>query len=415
MQIHDLATGSPALMRRVNASRVLRELRESGPLSRAGLARLTGLSKPTVNGVMDDLLRSGFVTPVDAPEGGPGRPGRPAQLFAFRGDLGHVLGVDIGADKLLLMLADATGRVVAQARRTTRAAAARGLKGILDELVPASEALLAEAGVAETQLLRVVAGTPGVVSSEGVVTQAPQLRDWEGLNLRSALESIFPCPVHVDREVHLSLLAERWQGVARDLDDALYVQLGIGVGAALLIGGQVYRGADGGAGEIGLMPIGGARPAAPGFGPFESATGGVGIAARGRELAERDEGAALLERAGDDPSAIDAAMVFAAAADGDAAAAQIVDGAIGVLAEGVAALVCALNPHTVIVSGGLSRAGDALVEPLRERVAELVPFPPRFLVSTLGDEAVALGAVRRATEVLERTMFNEPELAGGTR
>jgi predicted NBD/HSP70 family sugar kinase len=108
-------------------------------------------------------------------------------------------------------------------------------------------------------------------------------------------------------------------------------------------------------------------------------------------------------------------MVFAAAADGDAAAAQIVDGAIGVLAEGVAALVCALNPHTVIVSGGLSRAGDALVEPLRERVAELVPFPPRFLVSTLGDEAVALGAVRRATEVLERTMFNEPELAGGTR
>lgn len=398
------ANGSPALMRRMNLTRVLQELRARGPLSRAELARATGLSKPTVTSVVADLQQRGYVLPID--DDGQQRVGRRPVLFRFRSDLRYVLGLDIGADKLLVLLADLDGNVVASKRRAARELARRGPTAIIAEVAKTAGELLAEVGVDQGDLLAVVAGTPGVVSDAGVVTLAPQLGKWEGLNLRAALSAVFDCPVHVEREVSLSLLAERWRGVAQGLDDALYIHLGVGVGAALLINGEIYRGADGAAGEIGSMPLGPAvRPLLAGFGPFESVTGGAALARDGQAAARSPDGAQLLALAGGDPDSVDAAMVFAAAEEQDPSAAAIVAAAAQTLAQGVACLVCALNPHTVVVSGGLSRAGAVLLQPLTSAVAELVPFPPRFLVSTLGDETVALGALRRATETLDVEPF----------
>lgn len=394
-------------MRRMNVSRVLQELRARGPLSRAELARSTGLSKPTVTSVVADLQQRGYVLPV-ADDGEHGRVGRRPVLFRFRSDREYVLGVDIGADKLLVLLADLDGNVVASERRTARELARRGSAAMIAEVARTASQLFARVGVGQSSLVAVVAGTPGVVSEDGVVTLAPQIGEWEGLDLRAALAAVFDCPVHVEREVSLSLLAERWRGVAQGLDDALYIHLGVGVGAALLINGEVYRGADGAAGEIGSMPLGPAvQPLLPGFGPFESVTGGAGLARAGQAAAQSPPGARLLDLAGGDPEAVDAAHVFVAAKGGDPAAGDIVAAAVQTLAQGVACLVCALNPHTVVVSGGLSRAGDVLLGPLTAAVTELVPFPPRFLVSTLGDETVALGAVRRATETLSVDPFRD--------
>ncbi|MCW3021097.1 MAG: transcriptional regulator, partial [Conexibacter sp.] len=113
-----------------------------------------------------------------------------------------------------------------------------------------------------------------------------------------------------------------------------------------------------------------------------------------------------------DVDAIEAKTVFAAAAGGNATAQALVDEVVAVLAPGSACLVCALNPRTGIVSGGLSRAGEALVGPLRAAVEHRVPFAPRFVISALSDEAVALGAVRRATEMVERSLFAEPDIKG---
>jgi predicted NBD/HSP70 family sugar kinase len=392
-------------MRRMNLSRVLQELRGRGPLSRAELARLTGLSKPTVTSVTAELERLGYVAP-DGDDGEHHGVGRRPILLRFCADLAYVLGVDIGADKLLVLLADLEGNVVAGRRRQTRYLAHQGPDAIIAEIAETAGQLLADVQVEESRLLAVVAGTPGVVSDQGVVTLAPQLDEWEGLDLHAALSAVFPCPVRVEREVALSLLAERWRGVAQGVDDALYIHLGVGIGAALLVNGEVYRGADGAAGEIGSMPLGSStQPLMPGFGPFESATGGAALALQGQAAARTPSGAQLLALAGGDPYAVDAATVFAAARMGDAAATIIVEAAVRILAQGIACLVCALNPHTVVISGGLSRAGDVLLEPLTATVSELVPFPPRFLTSTFGDETVALGALRRATETLDYGPF----------
>jgi predicted NBD/HSP70 family sugar kinase len=156
------------------------------------------------------------------------------------------------------------------------------------------------------------------------------------------------------------------------------------------------------------MPLQGGRHARfiAGYGLFESVTGGAALAREGAAAARTANGAAMLAIADGDSTAVSAAVVFEAAAAGDRAASMIVNKALTILAQGIASLVCALNPRAVILSGGMSRAGDKLLRrPLEAKVAALVPFPPMFLTSTVGEEAVALGAIRRVTQTLEQDLI----------
>ena len=242
-----LPATSPRLLRRLNAAAVLRAIRTGGSVSRAELSRLTGLSKPTVNGAVELLLESGYLTERLADAGASTRrPGPRARLLSFRGDLGHVLGIDIGANKVLAIVADLTGEVLGTARRPTGAQERHSPESLLGLVDAATDEVLAAAGLDRTSLEAVGVGTPGVVDPvSGRVTLAPQLGGWEGIRLASRLEPVFPCSVLVDNEVHLSVLAERWRGSAQGIDDALYVQVGVGIGGGVLIGGDVYRGAGG--------------------------------------------------------------------------------------------------------------------------------------------------------------------------
>ena len=402
--------GNPSLMRAVNAARVIRALREKGALSRADLVRATGLSKPTITSVVAYLERAKYVEALGRTDSEPSTPKR-SQLYGFRADLGYILGLDIGADKLLMLVANLDGDVVARRRIDIRRAVARGPAAVLRTINHLADQVLADARVARDTLHAVAAGTPGVVSLDGVVTLAPQLPGWEGINLRDALGEIFSCPIYVEREVALSLLAEQWRGIAAGIDDALFINLGVGVGAALLIDGQICRGTHGAAGEIGAMPLDGAIP--PGstatLGPFESATGGAGLAREGQAAARYKKGKRLLELAEGDRESIDAAVVWAAAREGDQCALEIVDRAIQTLGLGIACLVCAFNPRAVILGGGMSQAADLMLEALEKQVALYAPFPPEWLISSLGEDAVALGALRHATRTLEHDLFLSPE------
>ncbi len=409
---HHSPAGSPRLLRRLNSAAVLRTIRTHGPISRAEVARATGLSKPTVNNAVEGLLASGYLEEHVADVGAEGRrPGPRARLLRFRGGLGHVLGIDIGANKVLAVVADLAGDVLGTARRRTDGRERQSAAALLDLVETTADEVLAEVGVDRSSLNALGVGTPGVVDpASGRVTLAPQLDGWEGLALAGRLQTSFPCTVLVDNEVHLSVLAERWRGSAQEIDDALFVQIGVGIGGGILIGGDVYRGAGGAAGEIGYLPILDEDAEHRALGSFEHAAGGTAFARLGRRAAEAGESARMLELAGDEPAAIDAEIVFAAAALGDEAARKVLDTVIGRLALGIASAVAILNPSTVIVGGGVSRAGARLLEPLERRIADLVPVPPRVVLSTLGDEAVALGAVRLALQAVEERLFDVGDL-----
>src|SRR5918996_1827167 len=173
--------------------------------------------------------------------------------------------------------------------------------------------------------MAVAVGTPGVVDpASGRIALAPQLPGWEGLELRQELGRSFRCPVLVENEVRLSVLAERWQGAAQGIDDAVYIQIGVGIGGGILIGGELYRGADGAAGEIGYLPYPYDSPLANGPGPFEHSAGGSAFARLGRGAGAGGGGELFTQLAGGDPEAVDAEVVFAAAAEGDEVARAII-------------------------------------------------------------------------------------------
>jgi predicted NBD/HSP70 family sugar kinase len=402
-------TGSPSLLRRMNIAAILDTVRVHGPVSRRDIARATGLSRPTIDEVLMLLLRGGYVEEkVDEHDGDARRrPGPRARLLTFRANLGHVIGIDVGGSTVRVLVSDLSGSIVANARGTLDAATKASPSAVRDELEHRVNEALAGAGVSMDSINAIGVGTPGVIDpSSGRITLAPQLPNWEGLQLEALLATFLPRPIVVENEVRLSLLAERWRGAARYFDDALYIQVGYCIGAAILMGGEIYRGAVGAAGEIGYLPlfIDEARPS-DGRGTFEFGASGDAFARRGRELAMSARGASLRQAVGGDLGAIDAELIFARAGDGDEVAAGLVDELVHRLALGVAAGVALLNPEVVVIGGGVSRAGAALLERLRSELHGLVPVQSRLVLSELGDEAAVLGAVRAAIDSVEESMF----------
>ena len=400
------AVDSRKLTKQVNAARLLREVRGGGPQSRAELARVTGLSKATVNTLVARLESLGYLQALSgyAEQDGPGRR---AQLYAFRPQLGHVLGIDVGADKLVAIIADLDGRVIASGRARTPETSLGDAAPVLAAIGELCQTVAAAASVRADQVLHAAVGTPGVISPDGVVTAVPQIPGFEGLGLRAAIGELLRCPVSVHGEVHLSLLAERWLGLLRHLSNAIFIQLGVGVGASFLIDGRIVHGANGAAGEIGSMPIGADDPQRGAFGRFEWAIGGRGIATRGVAAIHRGAGTGILRAAGGAIETVDAVAVFDACRNNDPDAVAIVEEAVDALATGVISLGFTLDPEAVILSGGLIRAEDQIFPRLR-RALDAVEGAPRIIVSQLTDEAVALGAVRAGLNAVEEGWIANP-------
>jgi glucokinase len=404
-----LPAGSPTVLRSLNRSRILRLVRSREEITRVDLARQTGLSKPTVNKIVADLVDEGMLREIPLGHARPQRRSGPRpMLVAFRPEFGYVIGVDVGANKLLVQLADLSGRVIATQRQA--AEGPRRAARVMAELRRALDAVLFRASVSPGAVKVVVIGTPGVVDPLTLrVTLAPQIPGWEDIDIAGRVGSWMPSRVLVDTEVQLSMLAERWHGAGRGEDNLVYINVGIGIGAGILLGGERYRGATGAAGEIGYLPITPAVDADPsggdGFGSFERAAGGAAYARLGGQAARGPGGARLMELAGDDADAVDAETVFRAAAEDDPAAVAIVDELVGHLARGVAAVAAVVDPALVVIGGGLSRAGEPLRARLERGLRALLPRPPRIVLSSLGEEAVALGAVTAAIEDWELTAY----------
>jgi len=407
----DAVLGTPSLLRKINCAHVLQTIRADGPLGRADVVRTTGLSKPTVYDVVEALIRDGYVRecpPSSKADGGSAsKPGPRAKLLEFRGDSAFLLGVDIGADKVLAMLADFAGNILGSHKQRVSADARRSGDALIREVVAVCRAALANGNTDLSKLDALVIATPGIVDPQtGRVTFAGQLPDWEGIELGKRIAEFLDVPTFVENEVRLSALAESWRGVAQSADTIVLIQIGIGIGAGILLRGRLHCGAHGLAGEIGSLQCGGEElEENKTLGVFERVAGGHAFAQLARDAATRPEGATLVDLVGGDVEKLDARVVFQAARSSDPAAMGIVDTLTTRLARGIASVISVLDPDLLIIGGGLSQAGGALLDPLSAKVRALVPVAPPMELSTLGDESAALGAVRLALEIVERRHF----------
>lgn len=403
------AATTPNYMRRTNATLVLLAVRDHGPLSRTELAKLTGLSKPTVNAIVSDLCAQGYVRETENASIKQERPGPRATSLRFVANVGHVLGLDLGATRLSAMVTDLTGHPVAYEQKQLDnpgyMADPEQFMGAVEELV---DAALSAGQLTREHLWAVGIGVPGFIDQElGSLKLAPAFANWRNVPFRQLLLSHFGCPVFIENEVQLSILAEQRWGEAKEVQNAVYLHLGSGIGMGLLIRGEIFRGADGFAGEVGFMDIPDPDDATPSnFGSFEWAAGGLAYARLARRAIQNGESPRLAELAKGRVASVNAETVFQAARDGDAAAREIVDRLVGRLASGVANICCVLNPEMVILGAGLSRAGEQLLAPLRERVAALIPMPPRRMtISALSGRSAVLGAVVCALQAVENNRF----------
>uniref|UniRef100_A0AAU2K1Z6 ROK family transcriptional regulator n=1 Tax=Streptomyces sp. NBC_00049 TaxID=2903617 RepID=A0AAU2K1Z6_9ACTN len=350
-------------------------LQEAGPLTATQLKTMTGLSRPSVADLVDRLTEAGLIEVVG--ESGEQRRGPNAKLYGIVARRAHLAALDVRTDSVTAVVTDLLGHPLAEAALPV---------GAPEDAVAALLRTAREAGAAE--LHTVVIGAPGLVAPA-----TGELRDTTGLpgwhrDLVTALQRSLPAVVVVENETNLAALAEQRLGVARDLDSFVLLWLGAGVGAAVVLDGRLRRGASGGAGEIGFLPV-------PGTGGLPSATdcGGGFHALVGRDAVT------ALARAHGFEGPVEPAVAGAAGETFLEALAER-------LALGAAAAAAILDPGCVVLGGELGRAGGpALAARVAERLTGLTPVPTEIRATTLGGSAVLSGARLAAREAAQEALF----------
>ena len=248
----ELAAARPPLIRAMNEQLLLGHIRLSGPVSRADLARISGLSKPTVSLALANVERTGLVRIAGQRTG---VPGRTAQLYEVRPEAGFVLGLDIGLKYLRGAVADLAGEV---RTRDSRKVGATSVRGRLAELVELADDLCARAGTARQTVTQTVIGTPGVFDPQrNAIALTGGLAGWDRPAALAGLREAFGPSVALENDVDAAALAERTHGYGRDQESFAFVHIGTGIGMGLVLDGRLRRGVHGVAGEIAFMPLDG--------------------------------------------------------------------------------------------------------------------------------------------------------------
>ncbi|MBO2448807.1 ROK family protein [Actinomadura barringtoniae] len=363
-------------MRRPSTSGdVLRLIREEGVDTRAELARITGLSRPAVTLRVTDLIARGLV--VERADG-TSTGGRPPQRLEFNAEGGAVLVANLGKSRGQVAVCDLAGNVLAEADTHLPAAPARALDYLLDSW----EKLLGQAELAPSAVRGAGIGIPGMVEFASA--------EWDGTPIRPAIAARFGVPAYLDNEANIAALGEH-RAAYSDLDDLLFVKVSTGIGAGLISGGRIQRGALGAAGEIGHVPVqdgGGVMCRCGNLDCVEAVAGGTALLARS--------------------NAPDLATFAALAREGDPEAVALVRQAGRRIGEVIATAVNLLNPAVVVLGGDLTGAYETLIAGVREvvysRATALATRRLRIEPSRLGDRA---GLVGCAVMVLDHILAPE--------
>ena len=365
---------TPPLLKDLNERTVLETIRSDAPISRAEISRRAGISKPTVSIALQSLVDVGLVRSTE-PDGDGPRYG--ATFFEPVAEAAGVLGLDLGARFLRGGVSDLYGEV--RARRDVELAGADP-KRVFDAAAELTERLVEESGLPAERIGSAVVGVPGVVSAAtGRISLAENAHGLDGLEVGAELERELGMAVAVENDVNLAALGERWRGVARDRDDFAFLSIGTGLGAGLVLRGELHRGHHGAAGEVDYaFGVGVERDIDP---------CAAALLAFVREQAAGNGHATRLAEPFGVPE------VFAAAREGDELARAAVAEEARRIALHIAPIAAVADIGLVVIGGGIGANGDLLLEPVRAELADRLPYPPRVEVSELGDAAVLSGAL----------------------
>jgi predicted NBD/HSP70 family sugar kinase len=383
--------GTPAMLRGINDRSALNLLLEHGPLSRTQLGELTGLSKPTASQLLLRLEADGLVVASGSSSGGPGPR---AQLYAVNPRAGHVAAMDVTPARIVAAVSDITGRIVGEHELPTPR---RPRPDAVTNVLTALEGAATAAGLATSDLLHLAIGTPGAFDPRSRrLRYARHLPGWHDPDLLDRLADATGLPVQVDNDVNLAAVAELTSGRARGVDDFVLLWVDEGLGAAVVIGGRLYGGVTGGAGEVGFLPLPGTplvRDVRRGnAGAFQELAGGPAVLALARSLGIRATTAdAAVRRALATPGAGDALLTTVGHR----------------LAVGIAAVVAVLDPTLVVLSGSVGLAGgERLRSVIADELGSLAATRPRVELADVQEGPVLTGALHTALASARDDVFD---------
>jgi glucokinase-like ROK family protein len=369
-------------MREFNLLLVLNCIREHGPLPRVAIARRTGLSRPTVSSLMEILLREGLVREGELLNSSAAG-GRRSVEVHFNSSAGYAIGVDVGRTHLTMILANLAAEI--QARHSEPFDSSRGAEACLPLLSQHLRTFVEAADTRWDQIVGIGMGVPGPIDTDRRrLVSPPRLPGWDRIDLYKTMRRELDVPIFLDNDANMGTLGESRYGAGRGVENMAYIKLGTGIGGGMILNGSIYRG-SGSAGEIGHVTVNADGP--------ECACGNKGcleaLAGAGAIVEDASQGASR--------AACDIADVIHAAQEGDENCRVAIERAGESIGVAVADLINLCSPSLILLDGGVSRAGEILLEPLR-RTAAARSLPIAWANTTiqlaqLGENAIALGAV----------------------
>ncbi|MCB1445978.1 MAG: ROK family transcriptional regulator [Rhizobiaceae bacterium] len=374
------------ISRQFSQRAVMEAIVQNGPISRASIAKQTGLSKQTISEIVRQLEIDGWVQETGRTSG---HIGRSAVTYELIPDAAYIAAVDLGGTKVRVAIADLACQVFAEEVAPTDK---RGGRCVVEQIAALCWQAADRNGIPRDRIRMAVVGAPGAPDeATGRILLAPNIPGLDVMNVRDALEAALGFDVAIENDVNLCVIGENWLGQGQGIDNLAYIAVGTGIGGGLMVGGQLVRGASNAAGELGFLPFG-ADPFDAGslrYGAFERVVASVGIMERYAALA----GVTATVPA-----------IFERAAAGDGHAAQVLDETARYLARGIGAIAAIANPQKVILGGSIGLR-EELIARVRRFLPQCFPYPIQVEASVLGSHAAIVGATAIGLGQLHNALF----------
>lgn len=390
----DLLRGSFKLMKSINRSLILNIIREKGPISRADIAKLTKLTPPTVSSFVKELLEAEIVIERNLGESSGGR--KPT-LLTLSEDMFHVIGMDVGSQNIKTILTGITGKVIKKSvvplpAQTTNEA-------LLSLMIDSVSGILDHTKIDEEKIVGIGVSMHGIVDvEEGSSVFAPNL-NLQDIPIKRVLEDRFNMMVKVENDGRAMSLGELWFGNGAGIDSFVCINVGRGIGAGIIINGKLYHGSHFISGEIGhmIIDIDGPQCTCGNYGCLQTFASGPSIVEWVKKEMRLGHSSLLTNLTKGDLEKVTGELIYSSALEGDTLCKTALQQAGRYLGVGITNVIHTVNPRRIIIGGGVSNAGDLIMDNIIQTVNQRALTNPakqtEIILSKFGDDATAMGAV----------------------
>ena len=396
--------GSPSALREINMSVVLDRIKGTNAISRVSLSRELNITQTTINRIVNQLIKEGLVIETGFGESSGGKKPR---ILKYNASRAYVIGIEVDIDHINIILTDLSAKEMAYiSNKFEKKIDYRFINKYIFKYI---DYVIKDSGINKDKIEVIALGLPAMVHpKDGTISLCPSIPFWEGINLNNTIKKEFGCDVMSDNAPNMAVIGEQKFGVAKSLNNVVFFWVGTGIGAGIIIDGKIYKGSNGAAGEVGYMQINKSVPKNTNekYGQFEFLASTLAILRRVREEIKAGSKPSFLSKKKLDIERITLNDIIDAYHHNELFIKRIIDETLDNLALGIGNVITTLNPEIVLIRSELLSAENCFFEIFKKKIQNFVPFCPNISITTLGEKAVALGAISMAIQKIDQQILS---------